>query len=161
MSMDDPKRIPRDTRPRAYAGAELLLDLLHLLREATGLDHESIVIACAVNEATMRPLLVGANAPLDMIDWAEPPDAFRGSISRAAVADKTGLPRETVRRKINALIAAGMLTESRNGAVRAIQTLDDPRWQKVADEGFAAVQRFDRRLRSLGCKGVCDEPQRT
>jgi len=159
--MDDPKRIPRDTRPRAYAGVELLLDLMHLLREATGLDHESIVIACTVNEAAMRPLLVGPNAPLDMIDLAEPPDEYRGSISRAAVADKTGLPRETVRRKINNLIAAGMLTEGRNGEVRPIRDLGDPRWQKLADDGFAAVQRFDRRLRSLGCKGICDEPQKT
>jgi hypothetical protein len=32
----------------------------------------------------------------------------------------------------------------------------DPQWQKVADDGYAAVQRFDRRLKSLGCKGVCD-----
>jgi len=49
--------IPRDTRPRAYAGVELLLDLIHILREATQLDHESIIIACVVNDATMRPLL--------------------------------------------------------------------------------------------------------
>lgn len=158
MSIDESKRIPRDTRPRAYAGVELLLDLMHLLREATDLDHESIVIACAVNAATMRPLLVGPNAPLDLIDVADPPDEYRGSISRAAVADMTGLPRETVRRKINQLIAAGMLVESRNGEVRPIQGLGDPRWQKVADEGFAAVQRFDRRLRSLGCKGISDDP---
>lgn len=157
MSTDDPTRIPRDTRPRAYAGLELLLDLMHLLREATGLDHESIIIACAVNQAAMRPLLVGPNAPLDLIDLAQPPDEYRGSISRAAVADLTGLPRETVRRKINLLIEAGMLVEARNGEVRPIRSLSDPRWQKVADDGFAAVQRFDRRLRSLGCKGVCDE----
>lgn len=154
--MTEPARIPRETRPRAYAGLELLLDLMHILREATGLDHESIVIACAVNAAAMRPLLVGPNAPLHLMDVAEPPDEFRGSISRLAVAEQTGLSRETVRRKINQLIEAGMLVEDAHGHVRPIRALIDPQWQKVADDGYAAVQRFDRRLKSLGCKGVGD-----
>jgi len=152
--MTEPLRIPRETRPRAYAGIELLLDLMHILREASGLDHETIVIACAVNEAAMRPLVIGAGAPLDMIDWAEPPDAYRGSVSRLAIADRTGLPRETVRRKINQLIEAGMLVEAPNGEVQPVRNLADPAWQKVADDGFAAVARFDKRLRSLGCRGV-------
>ncbi len=154
--MAEPARISPDTRPRAYAGLELFLDLMHILREATGLDHESIVIACAVNEAAMRPLLVGPDAPLHLKDLAEPPEQFRGSISRLAVADQTGLPRETVRRKINHLIEAGMLFEDAHGQVRPIRALMSPQWQKVADDGYAAVQRFDKRLKSLGCKGICD-----
>jgi hypothetical protein len=154
--MTKQRRIPRDTRPRAYAGIELLLDLMHVLREATGLDHESILIACAVNEAAMRPLLVGPDAPLELMDLAEPPDDHRGSTSRLAVSEITGLPRETVRRKINALIEAGMLVEGASGEIRPIRSLIDPKWQKVADDGYAAVQRFDRRLRSLGCKGVAE-----
>lgn len=158
--MTDKEKIPRDTRPRAYAGIELLLDMMHLLREATGLDHESIMIACAINEAAMRPLLVGPNAPLENLDLAEPPDSSRGSISRMAVAEITGIPRETVRRKIKLLLNAGMLVEAPNGEVRPIRNLISPQWQKVADEGFAAVQRYDRRLRSLGCKGV-SEPDKT
>jgi hypothetical protein len=100
--------IPRESRPRAYAGVELLLELMHILREATQLDHDSIIIACVVNHATMRPLLTGPGAPLDPIGAADPTDDQRGSISRSAVADITGIPRETVRRKINHLIEIGM-----------------------------------------------------
>ncbi len=129
--------------------------MLHLLREATGLDHESIVIACAVNVAAMRPLLLGADAPLHLVDVSEPPDEYRGSISRSGVAEITGLPRETVRRKINQLIEAGMLEEHGSGEVRPIRDLGNPQWQHIADAGFAAVQRYDRRLRSLNCKGIC------
>jgi hypothetical protein len=154
--MNNELRIPRDTRPRAYAGLELLMDMMHLLREATGLDHESIMIACAINEAAMRPLLVGPNAPLHLVDVAEPRDDLRGSISRVAVSEVTGLPRETVRRKIKKLLEDGMLVEAENGEVSPIRALMDLQWQKIADEGFAAVQRYDRRLRSLGCKGVSD-----
>jgi biotin operon repressor len=144
--------IPRESRPRAYAGVELLLDLMHILREATQLDHESIIIACVVNHATMRPLLTGPDAPLDLIDTAAPPDEQRGSISRSSVADITGIPRETVRRKINHLIEIGILVEAAPGHVRPIADLANPAWQRVADEGFAAVRRFNRLLAQLGCE---------
>lgn len=154
--MSNPERIPLETRPRAYAGLELLLDLMHLLKEASGLDHETIIIACAVNEAAMRPLITGPDAPLHALDLAEPPEQHRGSISRLAVADRTGIPRETVRRKINKLIRAGMLAEAPNGEVRPVPDLANETWQRVANDGFAAVQRFDRRLRSLGASGICD-----
>jgi hypothetical protein len=153
--MHDSRQIPVRTRPRAYAGLELLLDLMHLVKEASGLDHETIVIACAVNEAAMRPLLVGPDAPLDRLADAVPPESYRGSISRMAVAERTGIPRETVRRKINQLIRAGMLAEAPNGEVTPVPNLSNEVWQRVADEGFAAVQRFDRRLRSLGLDGIC------
>jgi hypothetical protein len=154
--MTSEPRLPHDTRPRAFAGVELLLDLMHILREATRLDHESIIIACAVNHATMRPLLTGPRAPLDLMDAASPPDESRGSISRSAVADITGIPRETVRRKINNLIKLGILVESTPGHVRPITDLANPTWQKVADDGFAAVKRFNKRLVDLGCQSICD-----
>jgi hypothetical protein len=121
--------IPRESRPRAYAGVELLLELMHILREATQLDHDSIIIACVVNHATMRPLLTGPGAPLDLIDAANPPDGVRGSISRSSVADITGIPRETVRRKINHLIEIGMLVEAAPGHVRPVAALANPVWR--------------------------------
>lgn len=151
MSSD---RIPPETRPRVYSSVALLLDLMHIAREATALDHESIMIACAVNEYSMRPLLAGPGAPLDLVDLAEPPEEFRAGITRMAVAEITGLPRETVRRKINILIESGWLFEDPDGNVRAVRNLINPLWQKVADDSFSAVQAYDRRLRAAGCKGV-------
>jgi len=155
-STDSGPVIPRESRPRAYAGVELLLELMHILREATQLDHDSIIIACVVNHATMRPLLTGPGAPLDLIDAANPPDHQRGSISRSSVADITGIPRETVRRKINHLIEIGMLVEAAPGHVRPVAALANPVWQRVADDGFAAVKRFNRQLAQLGCEIACD-----
>jgi hypothetical protein len=154
--MDEPPRLPPETRPRALAGVELVLDLMHLLREATGLDHESIMILCAMNSAAMRPLLFDAKTPDSARDLAEPPNEMRGSMSRLAIADVTGLARETVRRKVNRLIELGMAEEDEQSHVRPTRQLADPRWQTIADQGFAAVQRYDRKLRGLGCKGVGD-----
>ena len=65
-----------------------------------------------------------------------------------------GLPRETVRRKVNQLIEAGILSEAIEGEIRAVPMLGDAIFQEVAAESLAAVQRFDARLRSLGCEGI-------
>lgn len=129
---------------------------MHILREASGLDHESIMIICLINAATMRTLLVGPDADPDMIDLAIPPEHARGGISRAAVADVLGISKETARRKINSLIEAGNLMDAGYGKVRPVPDLTNPQWQKVANDIHAAAVRYDHRLKALGCKGVGD-----
>jgi hypothetical protein len=105
----------------------------------------------------MRPLLTGPGAPLDPIGEADPTDDQRGSISRSAVADIKGIPRATVRGKINNLIEIDVLVEAAPGHVRPIADLADPLRQKVADDGLAAVKRFNRQLARLGCEIACDD----
>ncbi len=148
------KPLPEATRPRFFAGIELLTDLLYMAREASHLDYESIAITCVVNEAGMRPLLVGPRAPLEFVNLAAPPDELRGSISRALIAERTGLPRETVRRKVKKMIEAGSMMQDADGGVRPAQWLARPDLQNLANDIFAAVRRYDNRLRSLGCEGV-------
>jgi len=160
----DPPTLPRRTRPRVYAACELFLDMLWSVRSrAPDMDLETLLIVLVVNEAAMRPLLVGPKARLDLIDHPRPPDEARGSISRNLIADRTGLARETVRRKVNQLIDAGLFAETRDGEVRPVPMLTDVAYQQIADECFEAVARYDARLRSLGCEGVpsalaVDEP---
>jgi DeoR/GlpR family transcriptional regulator of sugar metabolism len=74
----------------------------------------------------MRPLLVGPNAPLEIMDNAYPDDEARGSISRLMIAERRGLARETVRRKVNKLIKSGMLYETEDGRARPIRDLSNP-----------------------------------
>jgi len=156
--MDD-EPLPRRTRPRVYAACELFLDILWSVRSrAPEMDLETLLIFLVVNEAAMRPMLVGASARLDLIDDPTPPDEARGSISRNLLADRTGLPRETVRRKVNQLIEAGMFSETRGGEVRPVPMLSDVMYQQIADECYETVKRYDARLRSLGCEGVVADP---
>jgi len=144
MSMEGPARLPPDPRrPRALAGVELVLGLMHLLREASGLEHDSIMISCALNAAAMQPLLFDPAAPQDAHDMAMPPNEARGSISRLALSEVTGLPRETVRRKMNRMIEHGLVEEEGHGCIRHARRLADPRWQSIADQGFAALQQYD------------------
>lgn len=121
------------------------------------MDLESLLIFLVVNEAAMRPLLVGPNARLDLIDHPHPPDEARGAISRHLIADRTGLARETVRRKVNQLIDIGLFSETRDGEVRPVPMLAEATFQEIADESYNAVLRYDARLRSLNCDGVSVE----
>jgi DNA-binding transcriptional ArsR family regulator len=149
-----PDMLPKDTRPRAFAGVELLLDLLHIARSVANLDLESVVIYYCISEASMRPLVLGPDVPEEVRRAVIPPEEYRGAISRLLIADRTGLPRETVRRKTNALLKAGLLTEDDQGRVRTTRNLDNPMVRKAADDAFAAVRRYDARLRQLGSQGV-------
>jgi len=126
---------------------------------APDMDLETLLIFLVVNEAAMRPLLVGPKARLDLIDEPSPPDEARGSLSRNLIADRAGLARETVRRKVNALIETGLFTETRDGEVRPTPLLSDAMYQKIADECFEAVGRYYDRLRSLGEHTPRSSPQ--
>lgn len=149
------KRLPREVRPRVFATFELLMDLTHIWRsQVPDIDLESFLIIVVVNEAAMHKMLVGADARLDLIDHPTPPDDARGSISRHAIADRVGLSRETTRRKVNQLLAQGLLVETSEGEVRPIQRLYSRLIQKAAEESLLAVRRFDQRLIALGCEGV-------
>ncbi|MEQ1608390.1 MAG: hypothetical protein ABL956_05395 [Hyphomonadaceae bacterium] len=101
-------------------------------------------------------LVVGPAAPRDLIEAPLPPEALRGSISRLAVADVTGLPRETVRRKINQLLASGLLIEDAHEQIKVVRDLADARWQKAANDILLTVLAYNRTLRAAGANGVND-----
>ena len=151
--------LPTDTRPRAFAAVELFLDTLHIARSVIDFDLESVVIYYCISEASMRPLVLDAHVPPEVRRAAVPSEDFRGSISRLLIADRTGLPRETVRRKTNRLVKAGLLTEDDQGRVRTTRNLADPDIQKAADQIFDVVTRYDARLRELGARGISEQPR--
>jgi hypothetical protein len=143
-------RLPSGLRPRAYAASELLLDILYLTRQYVPHDLECVIVHCCVVEATMRPLLLGPDAPLHLLDEALPPESARGSISRRMIADRTGLARETVRRKTLKLIEAGLLAEDETGAVRTVRDLARAGAQALVSGVDAAVQRYAARVMQFG-----------
>lgn len=159
--MSEPTQLPDGLRPQLFATVELFLDLQYAIRSRVpAMDLESLLICCVANEAAMRRLLVGPNARPDLANDPAPPEEARGSISRNLIADRTGLPRETVRRKVNQLIEIGILYEPTPGEVRPIPMLTDPMFQAIAQECLSAVRRFDIRLRELGCEGpFAEEPE--
>jgi len=78
------------------AAAELHLDLMYALTRFLQCDADSVWVVMCVVEHALRA--------------RETPGAAAG-ISRRMIADKTGLARETVRRRVTALVRKGLLIE--------------------------------------------------
>ncbi|MFT3724052.1 MAG: hypothetical protein QM773_10730 [Hyphomonadaceae bacterium] len=150
----------RELRSKAFAGFELLLDLVHELQIGFNLDLESIVILACINEATMRPLLLDPTTPASAKAVAVAPEEFRGSISMLLVSERVNLPRETVRRKVQSLIKLGLVFRDEKGRMRAVSMLAKPEAQRMVRESHAAVKRYDSRLRQLGLAGISRQSSR-
>ena len=130
----------RDVR-RIYAAFELYLDLHYILHGFVQSDYENTIIYACIAEATLRPRVVRDGkppAPLGASDG-------NGSISRLLVADRTGLPRETVRRKIGAMITSGMLVR----VARSSVAISLRPFASNADDVGKAVARYHARVTEL------------
>lgn len=106
---------------------EGLLRVMRAAGDTYGHDYEAILIYWSVVVASVgrylrnddqTKLIESGGAPL-------PPEEHH-PISARAIAEATGLPRETVRRKIAALVADGFLAQDSRG-VRTIPGLLDQR----------------------------------
>ena len=150
----DHEKLPPCMRLHAFAAVEMVLDVLHVARQVADVDLDSLLIYLCVTEATMRPMLLDPSTPPEILELVRPPEEFRGSISRLLVSDKLGMPRETVRTKIQQLVANGFLLEDEEGRIRGTQRFGEESIQKCVQDLYVAVQRYDARLRQFGCAGV-------
>lgn len=114
-----------DLRKKAVPACEVLLRLIRTItatQRADLADLETsviyIAVACASVSGALRDPAVQAR-----LNAGEPvPDDMRQPVSRRAIAESTGLPRETVRRKIAVLVEKGFLVEDGGG----VRTPPDP-----------------------------------
>lgn len=143
-------QIPTDLRPKAYASAELFLDMLYAIRQIADVDLESVAIYVCVGEATMRPVLSDAALVEQIANVDVAPEDARGSITMLLVSDRLSLPRETVRRKVKQLIASGLLYEDTNGRIRTTPNFADPRMMDAIGSIHEAVERYHARLAKCG-----------
>ncbi len=141
--------IPPKLRPMLFAQNELVLDLLYLLQPRFGEDLETILILLCVNDATMRPFMTDTALAQAALTVERPPESMRGSISRRMIADKTGLSRETVRRKTRKLEKAGLVVIDEDGRVRSAQLLGDPEFRRIIERAHEAVLRYRKTLRAF------------
>ncbi len=110
---------PAPVKPGERAQTIVALEtLLRLLRKSVdcfpGDDLETIVVYLTVAVASSS-LHLRDPAVLDLMAGEPLPDHLHRPISGRAVALATGLARETVRRRIEQLVAAGRLTRDARG----------------------------------------------
>jgi hypothetical protein len=114
-------------RRQTFAASEALLRILHAAVLNYGSDVESFIvylaITCAcVGGAIRNPDLAVRPPPVGPMpqDWYRP-------VSRRAIAASTGLPRETVRRKVQQFLEAGLLERDGMGVRIPRRLLEDTR----------------------------------
>jgi DNA-binding transcriptional regulator YhcF (GntR family) len=123
-----PEPMPRGVQ--AANGLVFLEGMLRIMRAAGdtyGHDYEAILIYWSVVVASVGRLLRNEDQQRLIEGGGKPlPEDEHHPISARAIAEATGLPRETVRRKISALVAQGHLAQDSRG-VRTIPGLMDQR----------------------------------
>lgn len=142
---EDP-HLPDEIRPDLFALTELMSELFIITRGYFRIDLESIEIQLCVNHATMKPFMLAESGPF--LSDAEI-EGKRGSISRRAIAEKTGLPRETVRRKVQAMLELGILVADENDQIQSASRLRDPHARNAVLSARAAVDRYHERQRQF------------
>jgi biotin operon repressor len=118
--------------PRGLMAAQGLITVEGLLRilraagDAYGHDYEAILIYWSVAVASIGRYLRSDDL-IVLIEGGGPlPEEAHHPVSARAIAEATGLPRETVRRKIAHLVAGGHLVQDDRG-VRTYPGLLDQR----------------------------------
>jgi len=146
--MDDGANV----RKIARLTSEYLISMVGLLTQSTGLDPTDILIVSAVSAANAAHLLDDPEK-VDVY-WSKGlpiPFEVRRPITSLAISESIGLPRETCRRRIKALVAMGRL-ERRPGGLMAIQEQSDP--AQMAAMFVANAQLFRKLVRKLRKHGV-------
>ncbi len=143
-------QIPEYVRPLAFGMVGLMRDMVASARALFGDDLDAALIMVCVTNATMQTFMAGPGLDASILRQPILPEDVRGAISRRMIADKTGLPRETVRRKVAALIEQGLLYIDGAGAVRATPRLHEPETQAILASAHDAIMRYVATVRSLG-----------
>jgi hypothetical protein len=149
--------VPWEFRRRSVLAIEALLRILHRALEIYDGDLDDLVIYLAVVSASVgaaaRDTDLAASPPKGRV----PARYYRG-VSRRAIAASTGLPRETVRRRIASFVERGMLIEQ-GAYVRAPEgLLERADHREFAEQLIQEFQRTASQLSRLAEERECKDP---
>jgi DNA-binding transcriptional ArsR family regulator len=142
-----------DTYSRAlgFYSIEYLLRTLRNLGPAFNHDYERMIIALSVTMGNVQHLINSPEqlAPYEDLSTIIPAELQR-PVTRLAITRATGLPRETVRRKVASLIEAGILIKDERGGVRMTPgALNTDLFVGAVAQNDADVRRLARLIRPL------------
>lgn len=109
--------ITHNFRASAYVMANCFLNQQQIMATALRMTIIELTIFLTVSLAGVQKLVRNADVPEQWRGTEPLPIPMVGTISRRAIAEATGIPRETVRRIVADLIARGHLIESGPRAV--------------------------------------------
>ena len=133
--------LPRNLRLKALVVCEFLLRQYGRMAEAGGGDVERYVIYLAVASASTRRIFRDPKLRALYGDAVPAPPEERSAVSRRAIAKSVGLPRETVRRKLQELIDAGILAENSRGVTLSGPALEQGDNIRLVQDVIGEMQR--------------------
>ncbi len=119
---------------------EGLIESLTNLRAAFGNDMDKIVVLAVIGQSAQRLVSPGRSfdETLDGARFAMPDNA---ATNVQSIADSTGIPRESVRRKVGELVEAGWIERLPNGTVRISGDAAIRDLRHVTEQQFATIDR--------------------
>lgn len=115
------------------------------------------LLRCAEAIVSRTGDLVAALVILPLLALAAGAEGVPAPTSAAALARRTRLPAETVRRHAVALVERGMCESGRSGLVLADTELSSPAWRGLLQDNAVAVQRMYAGLAERGVVAVWDQ----
>jgi hypothetical protein len=140
------KPAPKNLRLKGANVIEGVLRLFRLPIEYFDGDLESFVVYLAIVAANFSRFRRGPERLL-YADENYPPAEERLPVSRRAVAESVGFPRETVRRKIAELIDKGHVIQVRGGLVAVPPVLEQGRNREMVLDAIKVFERVATELR--------------
>lgn len=148
--MPEDQEIGEGFRMQAFAVAEAFLRIVRSAAQHYGdVDTATVylaVVTAGLAGAVRDPEVVrryGGETPVPLV--------YHRPVSRRAIAESTGLARETARRRLARLVEQGRLTEDDRGGLRGrYNLLAEPENLAFARELMLEFQRTAERLERLG-----------
>ena len=121
-----------NSRLYAYFIAEFMLRSAATIAPAFENDYESVIIFLAMTTQNSQALMLNQKHRRKFSSFREPiPMDLMRPVSRKSLARSTGLPRETVRRKVARLIERGLVVEANGGLIVPPYVHDNPLYLEV------------------------------
>jgi biotin operon repressor len=111
-------KLDEKSRVFAYEFGVLLCELMPRFQSVFQSDFAKVLIVHAIGVANISRLMSRPDgADFETLSVLVPPE-LQVPVNALSIAESTGIPRETVRRKIKEMIADGILTEDERGGYR-------------------------------------------
>lgn len=118
LKIASPAKFREKSRIFVYEMSECLCKVLPSYSQHMQGDLAKLLIVHALGASNIQRLMAGSNrTPYESMDARIPPDMQMPS-NALSIADSTGLPRETVRRKLKELLASGLVIADERGGYR-------------------------------------------
>ncbi len=155
----DAARGAPNARLIAYHVAEFILRSAEGVSKAFDHDYEAAILFMAIGQRNGQMAMEDPELRVRYASYDDPiPTELATPISRMALARSTGLPRETVRRKVGKLIEKGWVIETKDGLRVEYELSKRALYQEIVGSMAPNLRRLFAGLLAAGALGAWQNP---